>query len=181
MHLAASHEATGDLGGLMARTGCRGMGREVTRGRDEDRRDLRVALPDEALLHGGLQVLDHVEAGILAQDRVAQNRNEIGGPPSGGEVGRSEPRGFRDLLLAVAGIEEGAAQLHRRQDRFLAKRQPRRGDIEVAIKVDRERAMEGRAQTQYLGLDISPTAGRPRDEPIGGIGIGEGVVRAFPI
>jgi hypothetical protein len=108
MHLAASHEATGDLGGLMARAGRRRMGREVTRGRDEDRRDLWVALPDEALLHGGLQVLDHVEASILAQDRVAQNRNEIGGPPAGGEVGCSEPRGFRDLLLAVAGIEEGA-------------------------------------------------------------------------
>jgi hypothetical protein len=78
MHLAASHEATGDLGGLMTRAGRRGMGREVTRSGDEDRRNLWVALPAEALPHGGLQVLYHVEASILAQHRVTQNRNEIG-------------------------------------------------------------------------------------------------------
>jgi hypothetical protein len=134
MHLAASHEATGDLGGLMTRAGRRGMGREVTRAGDEDRRNLSVALPGEALPHGGLQVLDQVEAGILAQDRVAQDCNEIGRRPVGGEVGRSEPRGFRDLLLTVAGIQEGAAKLRRREGWFLAKRQPRPGDIEVAIK-----------------------------------------------
>ena len=64
---------------------------------------------------GGLQVLDHMEASILAKDRVAQNCNEIGGRPAGGEVDCSEPRGFRDLLLAVAGIQEGAAKLHWRR------------------------------------------------------------------
>jgi hypothetical protein len=90
------------------------MGREVTRGGDEDRRNLWVALPGEALLHGGLQVLYHVEASILAQYRVTQNRNEISRRPAGGEMGRSDPRGFCDLLLPVAGIQEGAAQLHRR-------------------------------------------------------------------
>jgi hypothetical protein len=104
MHFAAAHEATGDLGGLMARARRRGMSREVTRGSDEDRRNLWVALPGEALPHGRLQVLYHVEASILAQDRVAQNGNEIGGLPAGGKVGRSEPRGCCDLLLAIAGI-----------------------------------------------------------------------------
>jgi hypothetical protein len=118
MHFAASHEATGDLGGLMTRAGRRGMGREVTCSGDEDRLNLWVALPGEALPHGRLQVLHHVEASILAQDRVAQDCNEIGGRPAGGEVGRSEPRGFRDLLLAVAGIQEGAAKLDRRHGWF---------------------------------------------------------------
>jgi hypothetical protein len=150
MHLAAPHEATGDLGGLMARARRGGMGREVTRGGDQDRGDLRVALPGEALLHGRLQVLQHVEAGILPQDRVAQNCNEVGGPPAGGEVGRSELGGLRYLLLSVAGVQEGAAKLGRRRGRFLAMRQSRRGNIEVAIKVDRERAMERCAQAQGL-------------------------------
>src|SRR5436190_20331502 len=79
VHLAAPHEATGDLRGLMTCAGGRGMGREVTRGGDQDRCNLWVALPGEALLHRRLQVLQHVEAGILPQDRVAQNFNEIGG------------------------------------------------------------------------------------------------------
>jgi hypothetical protein len=104
VHVAAPHEATCDLGGLITRARRRGMGREVTRGSDQDRGNLWVALPSEALLHGRLQVLHHVEASILPQDRVAQNCNEIGGPPAGGEVGRRESRGLRDLLLSVAGI-----------------------------------------------------------------------------
>jgi hypothetical protein len=60
-----------------------------------------------------LQILHHVEAGVLAQQCVAQERNEIGGPMTGGKVGCREPCCFRDLLLAVAGIEEGAAKLLR--------------------------------------------------------------------
>ena len=31
-----------------------------------------VALPGEVLPHGGLQVLHHMEAGVLAQERMAQ-------------------------------------------------------------------------------------------------------------
>ena len=59
--------------------------REVARGGDEDRRNLWGAMPGEALPHSGLQALYHVEAGILAQHGVSQNRNEIGGRPAGGE------------------------------------------------------------------------------------------------
>ena len=91
--------------------------------RGEDRRCLRVALPGEVLPHGGLQVLHHVEARILAPERMAQERNEIGGPLAGGKVGRRKPGGFRDLLLAVEGMEEGAAKLRRREGRIVAARQ----------------------------------------------------------
>jgi hypothetical protein len=90
------------------------MGREVAGRGDEDWGDLGLALPRETLLHGGLQILDHMEAGIFAQDCVAQNRNEIGWRAAGGKVSCSEPRGFRNLLLAVAGIQKGAAKLRRR-------------------------------------------------------------------
>jgi hypothetical protein len=90
----------GDLGGLVARPRCRGMGGEVARGGDEDRRCLLVTVPGEVLSHGGLQILHHVEAGVLAKERVAQKRNEIGGPMASGNVVRRQPRGFGDLLLA---------------------------------------------------------------------------------
>ena len=123
MQRAAAHQATGDLGGLMARPQRRRMRGEVARGRGEDRRCLRVALPGEVLLNGGLQVLHHVEARILAQERMAQERNESGGPLAGGKVGCRKPRGFRDLLLAVEGMEEGAAKLRRREGRIVAARQ----------------------------------------------------------
>ncbi len=115
MQRAAAHQATGDLRGLMARPRRRRMRGEVARRGDEDRRCVRVAPPSEVLPNGGLQVLHHVEARILAQERMAQERNEIGGPLAGGKVGRRKPRGFRDLLLAVEGIEEGAAKLRRRE------------------------------------------------------------------
>ncbi len=115
MQRAAAHQATGDLGGLMARPQRRRMRGEVALGRGEDRRCVRVALPGEVLLNGGLQVLHHVEASVLTQERMAQERNEIGGPLAGGKVGRRKPGGFRDLLLAVEGIEEGAAKLRRRE------------------------------------------------------------------
>jgi hypothetical protein len=49
------------------------MGREVAGRGDEDWGDLGLALPRETLLHGGLQILDHMEAGIFAQYCVAQN------------------------------------------------------------------------------------------------------------
>ena len=91
------------------------MGREVARGSDEDRRNLGLALPRKTLLHGGLQILDHMEASILAKNCVAQNCNEIGGRPAGPDMGCGEPCGFRYLLLAVAGIQEGAAQLRWRR------------------------------------------------------------------
>ena len=39
---------------------------------DKDRRCLWVALPGEVLPDGGLQVLHHMEAGVLAQERMAQ-------------------------------------------------------------------------------------------------------------
>ena len=142
MQRAASHQATGDLGGLMACSRRRGMGGKVARGSDEDRRCLLVTLPGEVLSHGGLQILHHVEAGVLAQERVAKERNEIGGRMASGNVVCRQPRGFRDLLLAVAGIEEPAAKLGRRQGcRVIAARQARGRDVEIAIEIDSERAM----------------------------------------
>ena len=58
-----------------------------------------------------------------------------------------QPPGLRDLLLAVAGIEECAAKLGRRQGcRVIAARQPRWRDVEIAIEIDCERAMERGAQ-----------------------------------
>lgn len=86
MQRAASHQATGDLGGLIACSRRRGMGGKVARGSDEDRRCLLVTLPGEVLPHGGLQILHHVEAGVLAQERVAKERNEIGGRMTSGNV-----------------------------------------------------------------------------------------------
>jgi hypothetical protein len=62
MQRAASHQATGDLGGLIACSRRRGMGGKVARGSDEDRRCLLVTLPGEVLPHGGLQILHHVDA-----------------------------------------------------------------------------------------------------------------------
>jgi hypothetical protein len=77
-------------------------------------------------LYGGLQTLHHVEAGFLAQERVTKERNEIGGRMASGNVVCRQPRGLRDLLLAVAGIEEPAAQIGRRQGcRVIAARQGR--------------------------------------------------------
>ena len=162
MHRAASHQATGDLGGLMARPRRRGMGSEVARGGDEDRRSLWVALPGEVLPHGGLQVLHHVEAGVLAQDRVAQERNEIGGRMAGGEVGAASraasatccwrSQASRKARRSSAGARvAGSSPRGRRAGR----------DVEVAIEIDRERAMERGAQAQDLGLDISPATRSP--------------------
>ena len=88
-----------------------------------------------------------MEAGILAQQRVADERDEIGRWMAGREVARREPRGLRDLLLAVAGIEEGAPQLGRREAGCIVPaRQAGRRDVEVAVEIDRERAMDGGAQ-----------------------------------
>src|SRR6516165_9899498 len=100
----------------MARPRRRRMGGEVARRGDEDRRCLSVTLPGEVLPRGGLQVLHHVEAGVLAQERVAQQCNEIDWWIACGNVVRGQPRRFCDLLLAVAGIEECAAKLGWRQD-----------------------------------------------------------------
>ena len=109
MHCPASHQATGDLGGLMARPWRRRMGGEVARRSDEDRRCLSVTLPGEVLPHGDFQILHHVEASVLAQERVAQQCNEIDWWIARGNVVRGQPRSFCDLLLAVTGIEECAA------------------------------------------------------------------------
>jgi hypothetical protein len=72
---------------------------------------------------GRLQVLHHVEPASSRSTAWPKIAMKSAGLPAGGEVGRSEPRGFRDLRLAVAGIQEGAAKLHWRQGRFLAMRQ----------------------------------------------------------
>ena len=63
------------------------MGAEVARGGDKDRRCFRLPLPGEVLPHGGLEILHHVEARVLAQERVAQERNEIFGAMASGKVG----------------------------------------------------------------------------------------------
>jgi len=42
---------------------------------------------------------------------MAHQRDQIGRRMAGGEVAGREPSGFRDLLLAVAGIEERAPKL----------------------------------------------------------------------
>ena len=122
------------------------MGGEIARRGDEDRRCLWVALPGEILPHGGLQVLHHMEAGVLAQQRIAQQCNEIGGWIAGGKMTSCQPPGLRNLLLAVAGIEECAAKLGGRRDYIIFARQPRWRDIQIAIEIDSERAMEGSAQ-----------------------------------
>ena len=59
------------------------MGSEIARRGDQNGCCLRVALPSEVLAHGSLQILHHVEADVLAQERVAQERNEIGGRMTG--------------------------------------------------------------------------------------------------
>src|ERR1700724_4769857 len=79
MHRAASHQPASDLSGLMTRPRRRRMGGEIARRGDKDRCCLRVAPPSEVLTHGSLQILHHVEPDVLAQERVAQERNEIGG------------------------------------------------------------------------------------------------------
>jgi hypothetical protein len=101
------------------------MGREVARGGDEDRSNLGFALPRKALLHGGLQVLDHVEASILAKDRMAQNCNDASLPCSTGssrspttvqdhwqQVGDGHKRGKSNApAIAMGGaIEQGVAR-----------------------------------------------------------------------
>ena len=63
----------------MPRARRRRMCGEVARGGDEDRGGIGLALPREILVHGSLQILHHVETDVLAQQRVAQERNEIGG------------------------------------------------------------------------------------------------------
>ena len=81
---------------------------------------------------------------------------------AGGEVAGREPRGFRDLLLAVAGIEERAPKLRRREARrVVAARQAGGRDVEIAVEIDRERAMERGAQAQGLGLDVGTAARSP--------------------
>ena len=58
-----------------------------------------------------------------------------------------QPPGLRDLVLTVACIEDSAAKLGRRQrDRIIAARHPGWRDVQVAIEIDCERALEHGAQ-----------------------------------
>src|SRR3989442_15242818 len=99
---------------------------------------------------------------------------------AGGEVAGREPRNFRHLLLAVAGIEERAPKRRRRKAEVVRARQARRRHVEVAVEVDRERAMDRGAQAERLGLEGSAAIRRARDESKGRGGVAEAVVRAFP-
>jgi hypothetical protein len=86
----------------------------MERGRAHRQRALELLVKISGLAlstHGRLQVLHNVESGILAQQGMAHQRNQIGRRMAGGEVAGREPRSFRDLLLAVAGIEERAPKL----------------------------------------------------------------------
>src|SRR5437588_6563910 len=143
MECAATHQAMRNLCRLIARSRGRAMGSEIAGGRDEDRRCLRVALPGEILPRGGLQILHHVKSGILAQKRVAEERNEFRASPALGKMAGGKPRRLRDLLLAIAGIEERIAKLRRRKlCAVIAARQAGRRHIEVSREIDRERAMD---------------------------------------
>jgi hypothetical protein len=117
-----------------------------------------IVLPCEVLPRGGLQILDHVEAGVLAQKRVAEKRNEVGGLMAGGKVLRRKPRGFCDLLLAIAGIKEGVAKLSRRAAwGIIALGQARQRHVKIAVQVDRERALALSAM-RSPSLDSSSTS-----------------------
>jgi hypothetical protein len=96
------------------------MGGEVTRGGNEDRRRLWVTAPGEILAHGGLQVLHHVEAGVLAHQGMAEERNQIRSRITGCDVHGGKPRSFGDLLLPIAGIEERTAKRGRWRRTLLA-------------------------------------------------------------
>jgi hypothetical protein len=70
-------------------------------------------------------------------------------------VGRSEPRGFRDLLLAAQASRKARRSSTGATVGSLAKRQPRPGDIEAAIKVDRTEAYFAKKGCKVL---VQPTS-----------------------
>jgi hypothetical protein len=182
VYSAAAHQTMNDLGSLMASPWRRAVGGEVSCGSDQDGRCLSVAVPREVLAHGSLQILQHVEAGILAQKRMAEERYQVGGRITNGDVTRRQPSCLRDLLLAVAGIKKRAAKLRPREGcSAITTWQARWWHIEIAIEIDGECAMNGGAQGQRLCFNVSAAVGRPRNETKGGVGVAKGVVRAFPI
>ena len=66
MQLAAPHQAPGDVGRLQRRTFGRGMGRKITRHRNEDLPASVCVAPDSELPNARLQHLIGMEASIFA-------------------------------------------------------------------------------------------------------------------
>ena len=136
-----------------------------------------VTLPGEVLPHGGLQILHHVEAGVLAQERVAKERNEIGGRMTNGNVVCRQPRGLRDLLAVARRGTRGEAG--RRGLRVIAAGQASRRYIEVTVQIHGEHAVDSSPQAEDLGRSITLTCSFQQLK--GCIGVAEGVVRDIPV
>ena len=155
---------------------------KIARRCDEDQPRIGLTRGGQILLHGRFEILDHVEAGILAQQGMAQHCDKIRSGMAGGEVARRQLRRFLHLLLAVKGIEERAPKIRLCNTGWIVfARQARRRHVEVAVEIDCECTVDCGTQAVGFDLRIGAAIGGPLQQAEGGVGVAEGVVRAVPI
>jgi hypothetical protein len=67
----------------------------------------------EAETKDALKAAQALGVQLIVLNATSEERNEVARPIAGGKVLRCEPRGFHNLLLVVAGIEQGVTKLGR--------------------------------------------------------------------
>ena len=87
MKLAAAHQTPGDIGGLQLRAGSREMRSQISCNGDQDMPTLVAGAPLTKLPHARFEHLVGVKAGILAQQRMAERRNQRLGRVTQDEMG----------------------------------------------------------------------------------------------